>query len=593
MKLTRYILILLIIAFSGSAVSVCGATRWRVKRVSFEGNEAFRRRTLLNLMELRPKPFSSVRFSSSRLRSDVSSLEGYYRSQGFLNVQIEPEIARDSSRNRIMITVVVDEGKRIKIGALQIVPGKTELDSTMFKPLWSRAGRPLVNKHLNDDADLIEYEFARKGYLEAVVEREIIVDSLSNTANVTFNISEGPLITVDDIRMKGMKSIKPRVVKRELAFKQGEVLTIDRLRKSERQLYRTNLFSRIRIEPVLGGPEEEVSKLPDDAYPVMVSVDEADFFRAEFGLGYGSEEGYRSSVKTSYSNIFGLGHKLALNGNVSQKLQKVETVYSTLWMLGLPLQMDGSLYYNRNDDKANTYFGIFRGARLSVGHLTNSDLAYQVWLKWEDVLKQNEKNTQSVGLGLTYDTRDDLISPQKGVYNLFQAEAAGLTGNNSNQFVKITNDSRLYWKIGKLRFGSGLKLGWVHPYGATDTVPTQERFFGGGPRSVRGFREGHLVEEAPGKSKSGNILLTANIVDFRFPLIWWFNGALFMDAGYVWDDIAGESASALFRDLRWTAGPGIRLNTPIAVIRFDVGFKLDRLKGESLYELHLDVGQPF
>jgi outer membrane protein assembly factor BamA len=91
------------------------------------------------------------------------------------------------------------------------------------------------------------------------------------------------------------------------------------------------------------------------------------------------------------------------------------------------------------------------------------------------------------------------------------------------------------------------------------------------------------------------VLVTANLIDFRFPLFWWFNGALFADAGYVWQDPEDiRDFAQVIRDVRWTAGPGLRINTPIAVIRFDVGFKLDWVRGsEDLWAFHFDIGQPF
>jgi outer membrane protein assembly factor BamA len=49
--------------------------------------------------------------------------------------------------------------------------------------------------------------------------------------------------------------------------------------------------------------------------------------------------------------------------------------------------------------------------------------------------------------------------------------------------------------------------------------------------------------------------LIANIIDFRFPLFWWFQGALFLDAGYVWEEneILNTPFSELMGQVRWGA----------------------------------------
>lgn len=598
MKPIRIILLFILLVLSRSADTQAKSRRWKVREISFTGNSTFSNREISDLMELKAKwPLFNDNFSEFRLRSDLSAIEDFYRSQGFLNVDVRAvEISRDESSRRVRINIGINEGERTLIGSVQIVLPQLSLDSTLYRQIWSRPDKPFIRQMVEDDATLLERRIAEKGYLEANTNTEIIVDSASHTAVIRFNIKKGPKISVGDIHIEGVEKINPLVITRELQFKSGEVLTLGRLRKSEMQLYRTNLFSLINIEPELGVLDtSDVSFLPDSAYPIRVRVNEADFFRAEIGAGYGSLEGFRGSLRASYGNLFRVGHRLAFKGNLSRRVQFAELVYTMPWFLSLPWQFDGSVYFNRFDDEENTYFGVFRGINLAAGRESDFGLAFRIWLNWEAVEILPEENTQSVGLDLIYDTRNDLIDPVRGGLNLFQLEIAGLTGFRSSQFLKVINDSRIFWNIRNLRFASGLKLGYARPFGATETVPTQERFFAGGPRSVRGFQEGHIRENPDGSSKSGTLQLIANIIDFRFPLFWWFQGALFLDAGYVWDEdeVLNTPFSELMGQVRWGTGLGLRLNTPIAVIRLDVGFKINRQPEERPYELHLDIGQAF
>jgi len=574
------------------------ADDWRLKKITITGNKTFKTSELKTLMGLKKKRFlRSPRFSSSKLRSDVSSLIRFYRSQGFFAVDIHRSVNRDSLKHRVYVELFIDEGERTRISAIDLSQKRSILETSILTKLKSQPHCPLLMSDLDSDADFLKSELANKGFLKAKVESQLEVDSSKSNARITFMINEGPLISVDTIILSGNKHVHSRVLTRELDFGKGDTLTIRKIRSSEQKLYKTNLFNFAQIEPIVEIDSSGDSSISQSSFPVKVAVQQADFFRIEGGVGYGTADGPRASLRTSYANVFQIGHSLTFNGKYSVKLQNAEIVYGVPWFLGLPLQFNNTAYLERHDDYKDTYYGVFHGIRFSVGRTTKFNLAYQFQLDWEEINHLRAKNdsylpelpTKSIGLRVSYDSRNNFINPSKGILNSFETEVSGLTGK-SNQFMKITDDFRLYWKVGSVVVGNGLKVGWIKTYGQSIAIPPQERFYIGGARSVRGFSENNLKVELPGELQSSNIMLTANLLDIRIPLFWWFQGAAFIDAGNVWQSVGYDK---IFKDLRWAAGPGIRLNTPIAVARFDVGFKLNRKPGEGLYELHFDLGQPF
>ncbi len=126
-------------------------------------------------------------------------------------------------------------------------------------------------------------------------------------------------------------------------------------------------------------------------------------------------------------------------------------------------------------------------------------------------------------------------------------------------------------------------------------VPPEERFYSGGANSVRGFSQNELgpfvrvIEEGEGNDvvevpnaeggvdslvgrlrtspSGGEALLLAN-VEYRFLLSRRLTGALFVDAGQVFEREGEEGGAAL----RITPGAGLRLASPIGPIRLDIGF---------------------
>lgn len=609
---------------------------WKIKKISFNGNSVFSGRDLLNVMDLKPKwPINNVKFTDSKLRSDIDIIEKLYRNNGYLFVNIKMDsIFRDTVKHRVSVVIGIKEGTRAVIDNVKLIQSRNILDTSLTGKMACKSGKPLYLPSIDDDDRRIKEILGAKGFLSADVDPQMSIDTLRNKTSIKYKIDEGPRIQVGSIHLKGSSGLARRVIYRELMFKSGDTLTLKQIRKSERRLYKTNLFKFVQIEPVLTDSISNVklSELPDSSYPVSVRVSQSDFFKVQTGIGYGTYEGVRTSLLTSYNNVLHLGHKITLEGNVSNRQQKAEVNYSTPWFCGLPIQFDAKTYYKRYGfiidklfgkdyapEDQNPFSGLFEGFQVSVGQELDFNFSYQLWSRWEflqwlqaesdaEVFQDSTKipedfpkgNTQSIGFGITYDTRNDLLNPVRGIFNSFTTDVAGLTGVNSTRFIKFTEDLRFYWSKRNLHFGSSLKLGYAQPYGDSldiaQGVPIQERFFGGGARSVRGFKTDCLAHYDDGKPKSGDILISANILEFRFPIYGWLCGALFIDAGYVWDrdEFLKENIGQLAHDIRWGAGPGIRLNTPLAIIRFDTGFKLDRRsKNESLYEIHFDIGQAF
>ncbi|MBN1761245.1 MAG: BamA/TamA family outer membrane protein [Chitinispirillaceae bacterium] len=584
---------------------------WRVKSISIEGNRTFKKFELLSQLDLRPVLFKkSPRYSKGRMKSDILSLTRFYKTQGFITTAVEGRVIhRDTLKKKVTIAFTIHEGPRTIVSSIEYLPYIP--DSIRLRSLKCHPGKPLIFSDISSDGETLRKSRAEKGYINATSNFSISIDTAASTATVSFMTTDRQKVIVDTIKITGQEKLREKVISRELQFRKNDTLSLDAIRKSEQRLYRTGLFSSVYVEPFCDSSSGE--SMNDTAstvhQPVVVSLRESDFFRLKLGIGYGNEDKIRGSIETSYLNFFRSGHRGTLKGNLSQKIQQIQTVYSTPWLWGLPLDFNATLYYNHFSD-TTTFRGAFWGTLFSFEKSISDVLKAQLWTKFEDVVWINteslpgefpRQNTQSFGIDLTFDTRNDLLNPSTGAYSLLKGEVAGLAGINSNQFLKFTVDNRLYWKTGPFSCGSGVKIGWVNPYGKSSAVPIQDQFFAGGSRSVRGYRENFLstFTEIPDsgaailRAKSGRVMLTANLLEIRFPIIWWINGAVFTDAGVLRDNLNDISVRPFLKEILWTAGPGLRVNTPLAIIRFDFGFKLNPRSGEPLTQWHLDVGQSF
>jgi outer membrane protein assembly factor BamA len=158
-------------------------------------------------------------------------------------------------------------------------------------------------------------------------------------------------------------------------------------------------------------------------------------------------------------------------------------------------------------------------------------------------------------------------------------------------------------------------------YGNSVSLPFEKLFYAGGANSMRGWRARAV---GPGMAmrdtsfaianQSGDMHLEAN-VEFRFPLFWKLEGALFVDVGNVWnidfDGLDGASRDPLsifsFHDLlsstAISSGLGARLDFGLVLVRFDLGLRVhdpsvqqwmginDWFNGN--YAFHFGIGYPF
>lgn len=167
-----------------------------------------------------------------------------------------------------------------------------------------------------------------------------------------------------------------------------------------------------------------------------------------------------------------------------------------------------------------------------------------------------------------------------GQYTLFKIAYA--------QYVKGDFDyTRLLQLDVKNQLALHFGLGIAYPYGNSNILPFEKRYFSGGANSVRGWNVRELGPEkfrgSDGKidfiNQTGDMKLDMN-VELRTALFWKFNGAFFVDAGNIWtlknykDQPGGQfKFDSFLKELAVAYGLGLRVNFDYFVVRLDCGMK--------------------
>ncbi len=152
-----------------------------------------------------------------------------------------------------------------------------------------------------------------------------------------------------------------------------------------------------------------------------------------------------------------------------------------------------------------------------------------------------------------------------------------------SQYIKTEFDYVKYWDLNRsnvLAFRSF--AGIAIPYGNATSIPFVRSYFAGGPNDNRGWFPYSL---GPGRTNAlqdfneANLKLALNL-EYRFPIVGDFKGALFVDAGNIWnvfDDVDNPDAKFVgissLNDIAIGSGFGVRYDFTYFVFRVDVGFK--------------------
>lgn len=152
-----------------------------------------------------------------------------------------------------------------------------------------------------------------------------------------------------------------------------------------------------------------------------------------------------------------------------------------------------------------------------------------------------------------------------------------------SQYFKTEIDYVKYFDLGRKNvFAFRSYAGIAIPYGNSNSIPFAESFFAGGPNDNRAWTAYNL---GPGSSTTTNEFNEANFkihlsAEQRFGLFGDLRGALFVDAGNIWnvlDNVVDEKATftgfSSLEDIAVGSGFGLRYDFDFFVLRFDTGFK--------------------
>lgn len=583
-----------------SAPDVNAQSLLRVKEIRFSGNENISDGTLRGQMNLKSPGFPSFlrkgsEFNARILQLDRASIRKYYESKGYIYAAVSDSF-EIIDRKDIIIHVKVNEGKRIKIKEINIRGNDLIADTEILRMFDSKLGEPLNPYLLRKDIAAVRTAYQTRGKPFAQFRNHLTGD---DEVTVVIDIKENDTIFLDSVLVSGTQQVKPEIVLRELTFNRDEKYNIEKIRESQKRIFETGLFSNVTIDPVR---TDTVNKRLN----LIVNVRERKMRQLGGEIGFkqrriaGSTEPVTdlNVVAEWYNrNLFSTGRLLRFKGNASVGITDIssgqtrfEASYTEPWILGQRAPTTFRTFIERErliepEEITLTRFGgdiaLFKKyseeftARLALG-ITITRVIGDLSSALSDSLGiREEDNQRSINLLIINDKRRNIFLPTKGSILSLDAKFAGgfLGGDTSDIYRAEVSWSRYqpFFLNKSWTIATRLKGGFISSFGKNTSIPFFDRFFLGGGTSVRGYEELQLQDFTlnPSGAVSRIYKLLSNI-ELRFPVFWRFGGQLFIDGGNLWDEFSRVSPTKL----KYSAGVGFSLLTPMGPVRLDYGYKL-------------------
>jgi len=582
----------------------------KVRSVKVLGNRVIPAGRIIKLMKTRKAwLFNRGIFKKEVLEDDIRRIADFYKLEGFSDASVDMDV--EYLPKGVYLTVNLNEGQRYYVGKITVEGVKEIPGYTVFSAMELKEGSIYSDQAVYIDSSRIREVYVDRGYIFSQVDPLSLLNPATGKIDIAYKIIENDIAYIEDINIKGNVKTKDKVIRRELKVYPGERFDGKRIRKSKQRLDNLGFFEEIRFGTEPGSEPNNVD--------LAVDVKEAKTGYFSFGGGYSSIDEFMGFIEIrqrnfdyrNFSTFTGAGQDLSVMLSVGTLTKRYQLSFTNPWIFDKPVSFGFDGYRRGHDQDDNVGYaykedikgGVLRlnrefndywkgGLAYRFENVTISDVVSGATTELTDEIGSTDLSSGETQL--SYDSRDSVFSPSKGIYirNVFQVFGGPFSGDRD--FIKYFGRISFYVpapneSVVELR----LRGGFAEDFGNTTKIPIYERFFAGGASTVRGYRERKVgpIDKNTEDPVGGDRMLVGNI-EYTYPLADFLKAATFFDLGKVWGE---ESSNVDKSGFMSSVGLGFRVNTPIGPVSVDYGWPLDTEAGEEGKEgrFHFNVSRSF
>jgi outer membrane protein insertion porin family len=514
----------------------------QIEKIRFHGNAVLEEGDLRGAMEETKEDrwWRSADFDEKKYTADLEKVLEYCRENGYRDAEIlRDSISYSPDKQDMFIDIWVYEGEKYYFGTIDFTGStiftKEELAFSLDIKKGDSYDQKKYNKGITERLQKMYYD---QGYLFAQIqplENPVGKDTL----DVNFNITEGNVVTINEINIIGNTKTNEKVIRREFKLQPGDIFNSGRLERSIRDITILNYFSNAIPNVLL--IENDNTKVN-----LEVKVEEKSTDMANMSAGYSQRDGFIGSLGLAFNNFSiahpftsGDGQRLSLDWQFGLIYRSVSVSFTEPWLFNTPTLGGFSVYntrtgggyypWDRRDIGVSLHIGrrfywpdnYFRGdwivrySKSSISNISDPELL-RLYMG-----EGGFRNVRQISLTQIFsrDSRDQPEFPTRGsIHSLSVQLSGGPLGGDSDYLKSILS---LEWFI-------PMPLGFVlyskNMYGVLEKLRTPtsilygEYFYLGGSglsfaEGLRGYDDGQVGPVTSNGSPIGGRSMVKNTLE--------------------------------------------------------------------------------
>ena len=556
----------------------------------------------------------------TQLQQDINAI---FATGFFKNVRAVPE----DTPLGVRVTFVVQANpvlRGVQITGQQVLP-----QSVIDESFRDQYGKILNLRRFEEGVKKINTWYQDNGYvLGQITEAPQVADN----GTVTLQVAEGQIESID-VRFLNKEgeatdatgqpiggNTRRFVIAREVEQKPGDIFNRTKAERDLKRVFGLGIFEDVRLALEPGTTDPRKAR-------VIVNVIEKNTGSLAAGAGLSSATGLFGTVSYQQQNLGGRNQKLGAEVQIGQRQNLFDVSFTDPWIAGDPYRTSYTInafrrqsisvifdggeneVYLPNGDRPRiirTGGGINFTRPLSRNPFADSEWTASVGFQYQRISVTDRKSRRqsedelgnqlsfsnsgsddltTLQAGAVRDRRNDPLRPTSGSLLRFGAEQSIPVGSGSILLNRLRASYSFYLPVKYTNFTTGPQtLAFSFKAGTIfGDLPPYEAFALGGANSVRGYNEGNMG--------AGRSFLEGS-VEYRFPIISFIGGALFVDAGTdlgTGRDVPGNPAGVRKKPgSGYGYGLGVRIQSPLGPIRIDYG-----INDSGGTQIHFGIGERF